>query len=197
MSRTWIEFLNCFYGYAIKYDKIFKNTPYAIDKYREDAIKSYEYYKNNKKKFYEDYRHIKYDCDYLGILENEYDEYISQYHPELKGAQNLPAIFVTCDEFIGIDESYGHPNSIYIVLGHELDAKLFKSKKSDVNGMNLNELNLYFPDDVENIFIDFLARFYMKICLKTETIDEETVAKTKEDLKKGLKEGIFANCKQY
>lgn len=197
MSRTWIEFLNCFYGYAIKYDKIFKATPYAIDKYRAGALESYEYNKNDKKKFYEAYHHIKYDCDYLEILENEYDEYIAQYHSELKNAKNLPVIFVTCDEFIGIDQSYGHPNSIYIVLGHELGAKLFKSRKSDVDGMNLTELDLLFPDEFENIFIDFLARFCMKICLKAETIDEETVAKTKEDLKKGLKEGIFANCKPY
>lgn len=198
MGRTWFDYDSCYYGYAIKHKRIFDNTPFAIDKFYKNAIHEYEGYivgnkKMGKKNFYDNHNLVKYDCSSLMLLEEEFEEYIAKYHPDFELSNNTSSIFITCDEYIGVDNTYGHPDSVMIVLGYELHADMFQSKKSDVTGMNINSLDLYFPDNIEDIFIDFLARFYLKHCAKAESIDEEMISKTKNELGLNLEQGIFAN----
>lgn len=197
MSRSWIKFLNCYYGYGIKFNKVFKGTPYAIDEYYEHIFQEYEQYieRDGEIKGKEDFEkyndHVNYDCSSLMLLRKEYDEYISQKRPDLKDMKNNTTLIVTCDKFIGIDETFGHPNSVWIVLGHRLNKERFASMKSDDNA------GLNFPDGFKTMFADFMTRFYLKHCLNNSDNDEKLAHITKEEFEKDVKLDVFANVGLY
>ena len=208
MSRTWIEFLNCIYGYGINFDQIFNGTPYAIDEFRRGPFEEYEGYveefgEKAKEAFKKEYKHVNYDCGSLMLLEKEFKEYLAEFHPELKDVKNMPSIFITCDKFIGIDESYGHPDNVYVVFGYELGAGVFTVKKSDVKGMSINTVDFYFPDDAEAMYTDFITRFKAKHCVVADQPKKEKFRKvwrssgSNYDSDKLINLGIFANNTPY
>lgn len=198
MGCTWIKFLNCYYGYGVRFDEIFEDTCYEIEnEYYEDILQEYEYYvadgeEQGKIDFQKDYKHVKYDCSSLVLLKKEFKAYIAEKHPELKDVENMPNIFITCDKYIGLDESFGHPDNVYIVWGYELAKKAFSTKQSNIQGMFTKSVGFYFPKDAKALFKDFLDDFKAKHCIKIEKQKRERYSFNPF---KGINLCIFGNNK--
>lgn len=192
MGCDWIKFKECYYGYGIKFRKVFDKTRFAIDSdYYSSVFEEYENYTSvdeeiGKKDFYNDFK-IEYDCSSLKLLKTEFEEYMDQKHPELKNSKRKPILAVTCDNFSGTYESVGHSNSIWIVWGYELCKDMFNTKESDVDGMSTNSVNLDFPNDSKSIYADY--------CVKKEDADENAVTEIKNKFQQSVEQNIFASLR--
>lgn len=135
----------------------------------------------------------------LLVLEKEWEDYQEKYHPEMSQLNKyMPSLTIACDEYAGLDEPFGSVSACNIVWGHYIGKDSFNTQKStDIDGMEVKSSNFCFPENAKAIFLDFMARFYLKICLKEKDATDQRITDIKKTISSQMKEGIFANVRGY
>lgn len=138
------------------------------------------------------------DKNGLQALLREWKNYQNRYHPEIaRIKKTMPSFGITCEEYAGSYEPFGSVSACHIVWGHRIVEKSFITERSTADDTDMISSKFYFPKNSKSIFLDFMARFYLKVCLKEKDFKEERVALFAQKLSKIMKRKIYADVREY
>lgn len=172
MGCDCINYDSCWYGYGLEFEKLFQETDLMVDEYKR-------------------WRMFEEKDSAYNVLRKKWKNYLKKFHPELDLKQ-LPQFTVTCTEFLGMYETEGLISECRIVFGYPIKKSCFTQNQSDADDKkSTHSLRFDFPSDTEEILLDFLARFYLKI--REKKLIAKNITKTKKNLKKLIKIDVFGS----